>query len=143
MRAAQAGVHGRDSARAVVGGNHQEHSAQKKERCMKKLCVVLFVLLLPTLAFAVQATVNWVDASADETGFKVERSTDGQVTWVIQSTTAANVTSFNQAGLTLGTQYCYRIIAFNGFGDAAASNVACGTPATPLPASGVVVIFAP
>ena len=105
--------------------------------------VALLALLFTTTAYAVQATLTWTDNSTDETGFKVERSNVSTGPWVLQTTTAANVTSFNQTGLVSGTQYCYRVIATNTFGDAAPSNVVCGTPSTPLPASGVIVIFAP
>lgn len=108
------------------------------------LLTLLLTLFAPLSAWAVQATVTWTDNSSDETGFRVERRDGVDANpFVAQTTTAANVTTFNQAGLTLGTRYCYRVLAVNAFGDSAPTAVVCGTPDTPLPASGISVIFAP
>jgi hypothetical protein len=68
-------------------------------------------------------TVNWVDNSNNETGFKVERSTDG-VNFSQITTTGANVTSYKNVGLTTGTTYYYRVRATNAAGDSAYSNIA-------------------
>lgn len=105
---------------------------------------VLALFVTPALALALQATVTWVDNSSNETGFTVERRDGVDANpWNAQTTTAANVTSFNQTGLVVGTRYCYRVIAVNSFGSSAASPEACGTPDVPLPASGVSIVFAP
>jgi subtilase family serine protease len=71
-------------------------------------------------------TINWVDNSSNETGFKVERSTDG-VNFNQITTTGANVTSYKNTGLTSGTTYYYRVRATNGAGDSAYSNIASAT----------------
>ena len=108
------------------------------------LLTCAMVLALASQAFALQATLTWTDNSSDETGFRIERGTGPDpVTFASQGTVATNMTTFNQTGLTLGTRYCYRIVAFNTLGDAAPSAAACGTPDTPLPASGLSIIFAP
>lgn len=52
-------------------------------------------------------TVSWSDI-AGETGYKVERSTDG-VTWSTVTTTAADATSYADSGLTACTTYYYRV----------------------------------
>jgi len=110
----------------------------------KLLGTVVLSLCFVGSAFALQATVTWTDNSSDETGFRVERRDGVDANpFTVQTTTAANVTSFNQAGLVLATRYCYRVVAVNGFGSAAASAIVCGTPDAPLPASGVSVVFAP
>src|SRR5262249_48895349 len=57
-------------------------------------------------------TVNWTDNSNNESGFKVERSTDG-VNFNQITTTGANVTSYKNVGLTSGTTYYYRVRATN------------------------------
>ncbi|HEV7299861.1 MAG TPA: DNRLRE domain-containing protein [Tepidisphaeraceae bacterium] len=63
-----------------------------------------------------QINVSWTDASANETGFIVERSTStvfpvGAET-VVVTTTAANVTSYSDtAGLSPSTTYYYRVRA--------------------------------
>lgn len=107
------------------------------------------LLAIAVPAAAIQATLNWTDAAEpdpanEETGFRVERRDGVDANpFVSQGTVGANVTTFNQTGLTLATRYCYRVVSFNAFGDAAASNIACGTPDLPLPVSGLTVIFAP
>ena len=71
-------------------------------------------------------TVSWTDASPNESGFRVYRSPDG-TTWTPAATVAANVTSW-----FTDQPACYRVVAFNGYGDAPASNVACAIPASPF-----------
>ena len=72
--------------------------------------------------------VAWADNSANEDGFRVERSPDGVATWSTVATTAANVTSLQDAGRSSEQQVCYRVIAFNAGGDSPASNSDCTTP---------------
>jgi len=55
-------------------------------------------------------TLNWTDLSSNETGFAIYQSTDG-VTYNYITRTAANVTSWYQAGLTVGITYYWRIFA--------------------------------
>jgi hypothetical protein len=114
------------------------------------LFLISVLLWLPSVAWALQATVTWTDNSpgannpTPETGFRIERR-DGPDTapWTTQGTVAAGVTSFNQTGLATGTRYCYRVIALGATSNAPPSAVACSTPDAPLPASGLSVIFAP
>jgi parallel beta-helix repeat protein len=61
---------------------------------------------------AKQVTLTWQDNSSNETGFVVERSTDGQ-TFTTIATTAANATSYTDTPASLG-QYWYRVSAQNG-----------------------------
>lgn len=70
------------------------------------------------------ATINlsWTDNSSDETGFKVERSTDGS-TWSQIATVGAGVTSYTDSNLYGGTYY-YRVRAYNDNGNSAYSNTA-------------------
>jgi predicted phage tail protein len=71
-------------------------------------------------------TLNWTDNSNNETGFKIERSTDG-VNFTQITTVGANVVTYKNTGLTSGTTYQYRVRATNGSGDSAYSNVASAT----------------
>lgn len=67
--------------------------------------------------------VSWTDNSTDETGFMIERSTNG-TTWTnIATTTYANVMFFgdSEAVLTAGTYY-YRVRAYNALGYSAYSS---------------------
>ncbi len=73
-----------------------------------------------------QIQLNWVDNSGDESGFKIERSTDN-VSFTQIATVAANITSFANSGLTPSTQYFYRVCATNAVGDSLYSNTANAT----------------
>ncbi len=70
----------------------------------------------------------WSDVGG-ETGYKIERSTDG-INWTQIATTAANVTSYSNTGLNSATTYSYRVKANNAGGDSAPSNVASTTTLT-------------
>lgn len=74
-------------------------------------------------------TVYWQDMSADEQGFRVERSTDGRVTWLAAGGTGWDQQTFIDAGRTPEQEVCYRVIAFNNMGDSPASNEDCTAPA--------------
>ncbi|MFO0808246.1 MAG: fibronectin type III domain-containing protein [Gemmataceae bacterium] len=67
-----------------------------------------------------QIVVNWIETSG-ETGYRVERSADGGTTWVTAGSVGANVPSFNNTGLTVGTTYQYRVIPTSADGDSPAS----------------------
>lgn len=65
-----------------------------------------------TNVVASSMTVNWTDNSSNETGFLVERSTDG-TNFTTVSTTAANATSLALTGLVPSTNYTIRVRALN------------------------------
>lgn len=60
--------------------------------------------LVCTVVSSTQIDLSWTDNSPDETGFSVERSTDG-VSFSVIDTVPANVTAYNDTGLTPGTTY--------------------------------------
>ena len=64
--------------------------------------------------------------STDETGFRLERSTDG-VNWIEVAVTAGNIASFIDNGLTASTTYQYRVRAYNGKGSSSYSNIGSAT----------------
>ncbi len=83
---------------------------------------------------AFQVRLSWTDTSANEDGFRVERSLNGtdfnQIAQV-----SANVTNYLNAGLFPGTNYYYRVRAYNSAGDSAYAGVASAqtpTPSCPL-----------
>jgi Matrixin len=87
-----------------------------------------------------QVMVSWADNSTNETGFRVERSTDG-VNFTIVGQPAAGVTSFLDQSTVFSRIYQYRVRAVNANGASVASNVALiQTPAKP---SGVTKPAAP
>ncbi len=73
-----------------------------------------------------QINLAWTDNSSDETGFQIERSTDGANFGQI-ATVGAGVTAYQNTGLAAGATYWYRVRATNGAGDSGYSNVASAT----------------
>ncbi len=82
--------------------------------------------LTATAVSTTQVNLIWTDNSINESGFKVERSTDG-VNYSVIGTTGANVTTFSDTTGKASTQYSYRIRSTNSAGDSAPSNVATAT----------------
>ena len=65
-------------------------------------------------------TLNWVDASTDETGFEIVRSTSLGGTYLPVATVGANVTTYvDSSGLVGGTKYWYKIRSVNVNGQSA------------------------
>jgi hypothetical protein len=69
--------------------------------------------------------VGWTDNSLNEDGFRVQRSTDGGMTWATV-TRASN--DFFDSPLPSEQEVCYRIVAFNDRGDSPPSNIDCTRP---------------
>ncbi len=81
-----------------------------------------------------EVSTRWIDNSTNETGFHVERSTDGGARWETAGTSESALGGFVDGGRTPEQQVCYRVIAFNSLGDSPPSNTACtAPPAGPTP----------
>jgi titin len=74
-----------------------------------------------------QIDLEWTDNSGNEDGFKIERKTGAAGTYAEIATVGANVKSFSNTGLSAGTQYFYRVRAFNNGGNSGYSNEANAT----------------
>ena len=72
-------------------------------------------------------SVNWTDNSDNESGFKVQRSTNG-TTWTTIATTNPNAASYYDSGLNAGTLYYYRVLATNATADSAPTAVQSPPP---------------
>jgi len=94
--------------------------------------------LVVTAVSSSQINLSWTDNSFNaersgvpmtigETGFRIERSTDG-TNYELRTTTNANATSYSDIGISSDTLYYYRIRAYNTFGESPYSNEA--TPIT-------------
>jgi parallel beta-helix repeat protein len=81
--------------------------------------------LSATASSSSQINLSWTDNSNDETGFLVERSTDG-VNFTQIATIGANMTSYSDSGLAAAVYY-YRVVASNGAGQSAPTAVARAT----------------
>ncbi|MCI0590483.1 MAG: fibronectin type III domain-containing protein [Gammaproteobacteria bacterium] len=71
--------------------------------------------------------LSWTDNSSNETRFKIERKTGPRGKFVQIATVGANVTTYQNTGLTAGTSYFYRVRANNASGDSTYSNTATVT----------------
>ncbi len=60
-------------------------------------------------------TVSWIDSSHNETGFKLERKV-ATGSWVELATLAANTSRYQDSAVSAGTQYAYRVTAYNDMG---------------------------
>ena len=92
------------------------------------------VSLGATAVSASQINLAWTDTAGNETGFKIERSTDG-VNFTEITTVGANVTAYSNTGLNASTQYTYRVRAYNVAGDSAYSNTSAATTQSGAPAA--------
>jgi hypothetical protein len=72
--------------------------------------------------------ITWNDVSF-ETGYRLERRTEGPASWAVVATVPANTTSYLDTNLVQGTLYFYRVQAFNNYGPSPYSNEDDATPA--------------
>lgn len=68
------------------------------------------------VAFSNQINLSWIDNSINESGFKIERKT-GTGNYAVVGSSATNVSTFNDVGLTPSTTYTYRVYSFNSVGN--------------------------
>ncbi len=74
-----------------------------------------------------QINLTWTDNSNNEDGFKIEHKLNTAVTYTQIATVSANVTTFQNTGLTTNTGYSYRVRAYNSGGNSGYSNAATAT----------------
>ncbi len=80
--------------------------------------------LVATSPTAGNVSLNWGDASSNETGFKVERCEGASCSNFVEvGSTAANVATFTNTGLSAAT-YRYRVLAYNASASSTYSNIA-------------------
>ncbi len=80
--------------------------------------------LQATAVSSSQVNLTWTDNSDNETGFKVDRKTGSSGTWSQAGTVGANVSSYQDSGLSANTSYYYRVRAYNASENSAYSNEA-------------------
>ncbi len=83
--------------------------------------------LTATATSSTQINLAWTDNANNETGFKVERSTDNTNWTEIVGNLAANSTSYSATGLTASTLYYFRVRAYNAGGNSAYTSSASAT----------------
>jgi len=96
------------------------------------------VVTLPNAPSALGAVMNvaqidlsWMDNSNNETGFKIERKTGAGGTYSQIATVAANVTTYSDTGVSVGSTYYYRVRSTNFAGDSSYSSEAIITAGAP------------
>ncbi len=89
---------------------------------IKKVDAINPPILTATATSSTSAKLNWTNNSLNETGFKIQRSLTSGSGFVDIGTVGANVTTFNDTGLTTNTSYFYRVIATNSYGQSNPSN---------------------
>jgi LmbE family N-acetylglucosaminyl deacetylase len=80
--------------------------------------------------------LTWVDNSADESGFSIERAPDNNGvagTYAVIATVGPDITSFASIGLSAATRYWYRVRAFNPAGNSPYTNASSATTLQPPP----------
>ena len=99
-----------------------------------------------TAASSTQINLTWTDNSNDEDGFRIERAPGITSSFVEIGTVGAGVTAYPSTGLTVSTQYTYRVRAYNLAGNSAYSGTATATtsaavspPAAPTNLQTVIV----
>jgi Fibronectin type III domain len=76
--------------------------------------------------------VTWTDVDG-ETGYRIERSTDGGGSWTTIATTGQDVTGYTDAGLLAATTYSYRVFATDADGESPPSEAVWATTADQPP----------
>jgi len=69
-----------------------------------------------------QINLAWIDNSASETGYKIERKTGATGTYAQIALVGANTQNYSDTGLNFNTRYYYRVRATNGTIDSDYSN---------------------
>lgn len=77
-------------------------------------------------------SLTWLDNATDETGYKVQRSSDG-VNWLEIAALNANTTGFSDTSLQAQQTLSYRVLAWNSVGNSAFSNVSQATTQAEVP----------
>ena len=96
--------------------------------------------LTATAVSGIQIQLSWADNSTNEDGFRVEKSTNGSAFSEI-ATVGVNAVSYQVTGLQVGTNYSFRVRAYNSFQGlsfSGYSNVASATTSAQSPS----IIFA-
>ncbi len=90
--------------------------------------------LVATAVAPTQVNLTWGLPTGTITGFRLERSADGGLTWPISFILAdPAAVSYSDLSVAAGTPYTYRVFAFNLTGDSPASNLANVTTPTGTP----------
>lgn len=110
-------------------------------RIVPQCRLLISLLLLAATARAAPASgaqlrLTWMDNSTDEFGFEIERRMGQTGIFTPITIVGADVETYTDSDLVDGIEYCYQVRAFNGAGNSAYSNGACGTATTSVGGGG-------
>jgi hypothetical protein len=74
-----------------------------------------------------QVQLQWNNNSNNQTGFAVQRSSDGGATWTTIVMLSGNPNNYTDTTVARGTNYTYRVYAYNILGNSPFSNPATVT----------------
>lgn len=130
------------SAAAALGGESDRLSVLSGNNLLD----VGTSLKQPAAVFATIAPLgvelSWQDQSQVESGFVVERSTDGGP-WATLVTTAPNTVQYTDSSATAGSTYQYRVLTTSGGGTSEPTNVVSAAPASGAPQAPANVVTTP
>lgn len=107
---------------------------------MRNLFVTIILLAFGSLALnGASITLTWKDNSDNEDGFKIERAIDDGA-FVVVGTVAADIVTWTDAALVIGSMHNYRVMAFNEFGNSGYTNTASKGTGLPNAPSGLSLI---
>lgn len=86
-------------------------------------------VLTTTVSEANEVVLNWQDNCADEEGFLIRRYVAGGE-WVDFATVTPNFATYTDKEVVAGMSYCYRVLAYKGMVQTAATGIACASPTT-------------
>ncbi|HMT10670.1 MAG TPA: fibronectin type III domain-containing protein, partial [Ignavibacteria bacterium] len=81
--------------------------------------------------------LTWSDLNNNETGFKIERSTNGGINWTLKDSVPSASLNYTDSGLTMNTIYHYRIFSYNSQGISGYSNIAFDTTLNLTPVTNI------
>ena len=94
--------------------------------------------LVATVFLSDKIDLNWIDNSVNEDGFKIERKSGATGVFNQITTIDANLTSYQDIGLSENTTYFYRIRAYNGAGNSGYSNIDSAITSIPTAPSNLI-----
>ena len=112
------------------------YSGEKNATTLSSIPAAPSVLTITSLTSG-KVFLAWSDNSDNEAGFRIQRKKGATGTYAEIATPGANVTTYtdNDDALLDGTQYYYKICAYNAAGDSPFSNTVNGTTLLATPTS--------